>query len=50
MFARKPIGLQQNFVLAVMNYIAGEMLRFGMLGYVLVHGSPTCERRSQPQL
>jgi len=37
-FARKPIGLQQNFVLAVMNYIAGEMLRFGMLAYVLVHG------------
>jgi hypothetical protein len=38
MFARKPIWLQQNFVLAVVNYIAGEMLRFGMLAYVLVHG------------
>jgi hypothetical protein len=36
--ARKPIGLEQNFVLAVMNYIAGEMPGFGMLAYVLVHG------------
>jgi hypothetical protein len=41
MFAGKPIGLQQNFVLAVMDYVAREMLGFGMLAYVLVHGSPT---------
>src|SRR5208282_5227326 len=36
--AGKPIGLQQNLVLAVMNYVAGEVLRFGMLAYVLIHG------------
>jgi hypothetical protein len=36
-FARKPIGLQQNFVLAVVNYVSGEMLGFGMLTDVLVH-------------
>jgi hypothetical protein len=41
MFAGKPIGLQQNFVLAVMDHVAREMLGFGMLAYVLVHGSPT---------
>jgi hypothetical protein len=41
MFAGKPIGLEQNFVLAVMDYVAREMLGFGMLAYVLVHGSPT---------
>ncbi len=35
--AGKPIGLQQNFVLAVVNYVAGEMLCFSMLAYVLVH-------------
>jgi len=55
MFARKPIGLQQNLVLAVMNYIAGEMLRFGMLAYVLIHGRTilqqiwrTRSRRTRP--
>jgi hypothetical protein len=37
-FAREPIGLQQNFVLAVMDYVGGEMLRLGMFAYVLVHG------------
>jgi hypothetical protein len=37
-FASKPIGLQQNFVLAVVNYIVGEMLRFGMLAEVHVYG------------
>jgi hypothetical protein len=43
--ARKPIWLQQNFVLAVMNYIAGDVLRFGMLTYVLVHwGIVVCSR------
>src|SRR5208282_5080891 len=39
MFALKPIGLQQNLVLAVMNHVGSEMLGFGMLAYVLVHGS-----------
>jgi hypothetical protein len=37
--ARKPIGLEQNFVLAVVNYVAGEMLRFGMFADVLVHAT-----------
>jgi len=37
--ARKPIGLQQNLVFAVMNHVGGEMLGFGMLAYVLFHGS-----------
>jgi hypothetical protein len=35
--AGKPIGLQQNLVLAVVNYVTGDMLRFGMLADVLVH-------------
>src|SRR5208283_1584026 len=38
-FARKPIGFQQNLVLAVMNHVGGEMLGFGMLADVFVHGS-----------
>src|SRR6185437_10961677 len=41
MFARKSIGLQQNFVLAVMYYVTVEMPRLGMLADVLVHG-PNC--------
>ena len=39
--AREPIGLQQNFVLAIVDYVTGEMLRFGVFAYVLVHGSPS---------
>ena len=35
MFARKPIGLQQNLVLAVVNHVSSQMLGFGMLAYVL---------------
>jgi hypothetical protein len=56
MFARKSIGLQQNFVLAVMNHVGGEMLGFGMLAYVLVHGSNCTifhwiwQKRGQPIL
>ncbi len=38
MFAGKPVGLQQNLVLAIVNYIAAEMFRIVMLAYVLVHG------------
>src|ERR1700730_4919591 len=37
-FAGEPVRLQQNFVLAIVNYIAGEMLGISMLAYVLVHG------------
>jgi hypothetical protein len=39
-FAGEPIGLKQNLILAVMNYITGQMLGFFMLAYVLVHRLP----------
>src|ERR1700733_13535089 len=39
-FAGEPIGLKQNLILAVMNYITCQMLGFFMLAYVLVHRLP----------
>jgi hypothetical protein len=42
--AGKPIGLQQNFVLAVVNHVVGEMPGFRMFAYVLVHEGTILQR------
>src|SRR5258707_321018 len=45
--AREAIRLQQNFIFTIVNYVAGKMLCFGMLAYVLVHRGTILQRNSQ---